>query len=224
MALARQQEENALSSSEARTVAFMDIGTNSIRLLLVRFHPNHAYTTLLQLKQIVRLGEGEFTHRHLQPPAMARAVLVARQFAGLARAHGADEIIAVATAATREADNQDVFLARLQDEAQLDVRVVSGPEEARLIYLHAGTRHTGYPGQRTRPARGAAGGLPAQGGQGAVAPASTRSTFGGRKARNTIRPGCGFPSNQATPPRLKANALPSDWPVSSQCNNSPSQG
>jgi exopolyphosphatase/guanosine-5'-triphosphate,3'-diphosphate pyrophosphatase len=113
----------------------MDIGTNSIRLLLVRLHPNHSYTILTQLKQIVRLGEGEFTHRHLQPEAMTRAVLVAKQFAGLARAHGADEIIAVATAATREADNQGVFIARLQDEAQLDVRVVSGPEEARLIYL-----------------------------------------------------------------------------------------
>ena len=124
-----------MSSTEARTVAFMDIGTNSIRLLLVRLHPNHSYTILTQLKQIVRLGEGEFTHRHLQPEAMTRAVLVAKQFAGLARAHGADEIIAVATAATREADNQDVFIARLQDEAQLDVRVVSGPEEARLIYL-----------------------------------------------------------------------------------------
>ena len=124
-----------MSSPETRTVAFMDIGTNSIRLLLVRLHPNHSYTILTQLKQIVRLGEGEFTHRYLQPQAMARAVLVAKQFAGLARAHGADEIIAVATAATREADNQDAFITRLQDEAQLDVRVVSGPEEARLIYL-----------------------------------------------------------------------------------------
>src|SRR5262249_23419378 len=95
----------------------------------------HSYTILTQLKQIVRLGEGEFTHRYLQPQAMARAVLVAKQFAGLARAHGADDIIAVATAATREAANQEVFIARLQDEAQLDVRVVSGPEEARLIYL-----------------------------------------------------------------------------------------
>ena len=63
----------------------MDIGTNSIRLLLVRLHPNHSYTMLTQLKEIVRLGEGEFTHRHLQPQAIARAVLVAKQFAGLAR-------------------------------------------------------------------------------------------------------------------------------------------
>jgi exopolyphosphatase/guanosine-5'-triphosphate,3'-diphosphate pyrophosphatase len=113
----------------------MDIGTNSIRLLLVRLHPNHAYTILTQLKQTVRLGEGEFTHQHLQPEAIERAVQVAKQFAELARASGADTIVTVATAATREADNQDVFVTRLQDEAQLDVRVVSGPEEARLIYL-----------------------------------------------------------------------------------------
>ena len=62
-------------------------------------------------------------------------MLVAKEFAELARANEADEIIAVATAATREADNQDAFVQRLQVEAQLDVRVVAGLEEARLIYL-----------------------------------------------------------------------------------------
>src|SRR5215467_13024354 len=113
----------------------MDIGTNSIRLLLVRLHPNHSYTILTELKQIVRLGEGEFVSQHLQPAAIGRTVLVAKEFAELARANGADEIIAVATAATREADNQDAFVQRLQAEAQLDVRVVAGLEEARLIYL-----------------------------------------------------------------------------------------
>jgi exopolyphosphatase/guanosine-5'-triphosphate,3'-diphosphate pyrophosphatase len=121
--------------SEAHIIAFVDIGTNSIRLLLVRIHPDHSYTVLTQLKQMVRLGEGEFTRRHLQPQAVDRAVLVSKQFATLARAHGVDEIIAVATAATREAANQNAFIRRLRQEAQLDVRVVSGLEEARLIYL-----------------------------------------------------------------------------------------
>ena len=124
-----------LTSAEARTVAFIDIGTNSIRLLLVRLHPNHSYTILTQLRQIVRLGEGEFANQHLQPEAMARTVAVVKQFAELARANGADDMVAVATAATREADNQDVFVTRLQADAQLDVRVISGLEEARLIYL-----------------------------------------------------------------------------------------
>jgi exopolyphosphatase/guanosine-5'-triphosphate,3'-diphosphate pyrophosphatase len=113
----------------------MDIGTNSMRLLVVQLQPNHSYTVLAQLKEMVRLGEGEFATQLLQPQAIDRAVLVARQFATLARVSGADEIIAVATAATREADNQRAFLRRLRQEAQLDVHIVSGLEEARLIYL-----------------------------------------------------------------------------------------
>jgi len=43
-----------------RVVAFIDIGTNSVRLLVVRFNPNHSYTILTRQKQQVRLGEGEF--------------------------------------------------------------------------------------------------------------------------------------------------------------------
>ena len=124
-----------MTSAEEPTVAFIDIGTNSIRLLLARLQPNHSYTILTELRQIVRLGEGEFANQHLQPEAMARTVSVVKQFAELARANGADDIVAVATAAAREAANQDVFVTRLQAEAQLDVRVISGPEEARLIYL-----------------------------------------------------------------------------------------
>lgn len=120
---------------EARHVAFMDIGTNSIRLLLVRINPNHSTNVLIQLKETVRLGEGEFDDQVLQPEAIDRAVSVSRQFASLIRSYGADDIIAVATAATREAKNQRAFVQRLQEVAQLDVRVVSGQEEARLIYL-----------------------------------------------------------------------------------------
>ncbi|WP_306296662.1 Ppx/GppA phosphatase family protein, partial [Candidatus Entotheonella palauensis] len=107
----------------------------STRLLGVRIFPNHSYTVLTQLKHTVRLGEGEFDDRCLQPQAIDRAVLVCQQFATLARTSGAEEIIAVATAATREAKNQRAFLDRLRQEAKLDVRVVSGLEEARLIYL-----------------------------------------------------------------------------------------
>src|SRR3977135_3098878 len=89
----RVRRRTPLTSAEARTVAFMDIGTNSIRLLLVRLHPNHSYTILTELRQSVRLGEGEFTSKHLQPAAMERTVLVAKEFAELARANGAEESV-----------------------------------------------------------------------------------------------------------------------------------
>ncbi len=123
----KQPEENIL--------AFIDIGTNSIRLILVRLNPNHSYTMLRQEKEVVRLGENEFMNNHLQPEAMERAVLVCKKFVELAGSFGAGEIIAVATSAAREAKNQVEFLEQLKDKAKLEVRVIPGKEEARLIYL-----------------------------------------------------------------------------------------
>lgn len=118
-----------------RSLAFIDLGTNSVRLLIVRVAPNGATTVLSQQKEVVRLGEGEFADGTLQPEAMQRAILVARTFADMARSYGAEELVAIATSATREARNQAEFVRRLREEADLGVRVVSGREEARLIYL-----------------------------------------------------------------------------------------
>lgn len=122
-------------AAESRVAAFLDVGTNSIRMLLVRINPNRSFTVLSDQKETVRLGEGEFADGYLQPQAMERAIQVCRQFAEMARASGADPIHAVATSATRDAHNQEEFIRRLKHEANLDVRVISGREEARLIYL-----------------------------------------------------------------------------------------
>jgi exopolyphosphatase/guanosine-5'-triphosphate,3'-diphosphate pyrophosphatase len=123
------------ASSIGTVVSFMDIGTNSIRLLIVRISPNHSYVTLTQQKETIRLGENEFVDYYLQPGAMERAVLVCTKFADLSRAYGANEIIAVATSAVRDAKNQKDFLRRLHDAAGIHLHVISGREEARLIYL-----------------------------------------------------------------------------------------
>jgi exopolyphosphatase/guanosine-5'-triphosphate,3'-diphosphate pyrophosphatase len=118
-----------------KVVGFIDIGTNSVRLLVVRINPNHSYNVLSQEKEVVRLGEGEFRDQMLTPEAIYRGVTVVKKFAELSRAYGAEEIIAVATSAAREAKNQIDLLNRLREEARVDVSVVSGKEEARLIYL-----------------------------------------------------------------------------------------
>ncbi len=127
----------------------MDIGTNSVRLAVVEVGQDQTWTTLASQKQVVRLGEGEFSgqtkgrkaasdkdegHR-LTEEAIARGALVCARFAEVARGFGAEEIVALATAAVREADNRDQFVQRVRDMADLDVRVISGQEEARLIYL-----------------------------------------------------------------------------------------
>ncbi len=120
---------------QGRVVGFIDLGTNSLRLLLVRIYPNKAYTVLSQRKETIRLGEGEYKIESLHLEAMNRAVLVCQKFVAMAQSQGAVEIIALATSATREAQNKKLFLRRLEEEASLDVHVISGKEEARLTYL-----------------------------------------------------------------------------------------
>ncbi len=117
-----------------KTVAFLDLGTNSARLMMVRIEPNQTYTILSDQKEVVRLGEGEFADQCLRPEAMQRAIDVCRRFGGMARAYRAQELVAVATSATREARNQEEFLQRMKQEAGIEMRVISGREEARLIY------------------------------------------------------------------------------------------
>jgi exopolyphosphatase/guanosine-5'-triphosphate,3'-diphosphate pyrophosphatase len=144
-----------------RILAAMDIGTNSVRLAVVEVQPGGTWTTLASQKQVVRLGEGEFTadsaggkksdaprQHKLTEEAIARGALVCARFAGVARGFGAEEISALATAAVREADNQDEFVARVRDLADLDVRVISGQEEARLIYLGVSSGIDLLPDQR----------------------------------------------------------------------------
>jgi exopolyphosphatase / guanosine-5'-triphosphate,3'-diphosphate pyrophosphatase len=117
------------------TFAVVDIGTNSVRLGVVRPEPDLTYSILSQHKEVVRLGEGEFASNHLTLAAIDRGILVLRKFAEVARGFGASEIIVLGTAALREAANQQEFVQRALEEAGVEVHVISGAEEARLIYL-----------------------------------------------------------------------------------------
>ncbi len=118
-----------------RVVGFIDIGTNAVRLLVVRINPNLSYTIISQEKEVVRLGEQEFKDCILRPDAKERAIFVCGKFAALARTYGADEIVSVGTSAIREAINRDEFLGELKAKTGLEVKVISGQEEARLIWL-----------------------------------------------------------------------------------------
>ena len=116
-------------------VSFIDIGTNSVRMMVVRLNPNFSYTVLSLEKEMVRLGAGGFDDMFLRRDAIDRTVLVCKKFVELSRYYSADEIIAVATSAAREARNQNVLEERLKEEADLDLGIISGIEEARLIFL-----------------------------------------------------------------------------------------
>ena len=116
-------------------VSFIDIGTNSIRMMVVRLNPNLSYTVLSLEKEMVRLGAGGFDDMFLRRDAIDRTVLVCRKFVELSRYYGADEINAVATSAAREARNQNVLVERIREETGVELGIISGIEEARLVFL-----------------------------------------------------------------------------------------
>ena len=118
-----------------RIVAFVDLGTNSTRLLIVRLDTHFAYRVLRQQKIMIRLGEGEFVSGYLTDEAMDRAIVSCRGFYETAVSFGAKEIIGFATSATRDAKNREIFLERLSKESGIDFETISGSEEARLIWL-----------------------------------------------------------------------------------------
>ena len=127
--------ETTIVKNTSRVVGFVDLGTNAIRLLVVRMNPNFSYTIVSQEKEVIRLGEQEFKDHILKPEAMERAIFVCRKFLELAKTYGATEMIAVGTSAIREAKNQTEFLQKLYNQTGLKVNVISGEEEARLICL-----------------------------------------------------------------------------------------
>ena len=83
---------------------------------------------------MVRLGSGSGDMKHLGAEAIDRAVATLDRFRQVAETWDA-QVVAVATSATREALNRQTFLDRARDEAGVDVAVISGMEEARLIHL-----------------------------------------------------------------------------------------
>lgn len=118
----------------------LDIGTNSIHLVLAEIGADFSYKVLDRFKDITRLGDGSFKTHRLAEPAMARALEVIRTLTTLARNKGYDKIEAVATSAVREATNGGEFIEEVTRQTGYTVRVISGQEEARLIYL--GVRHS----------------------------------------------------------------------------------
>ena len=122
-------------------MAFLDIGTNSARLLVVRINPNRSYTVLSEQKEMVRLGEKEFQDGLLSEEAMDRTVRVIKNFCDLSRTYGATEFVAMATSATREAANRMDLVDRAREVADLELQIISGMEEARLIYLGVSSGH-----------------------------------------------------------------------------------
>ena len=118
-------------------IAAIDIGTNSLHMIVVRVRPDFSFEVIDREKEMVRLGAGGLDGRALTPEAVHAALQVLSKFRRLAESHRVDEIVAVATSATREAENGGEFLKAVTAQTGIRPRVISGVEEARLIHMAA---------------------------------------------------------------------------------------
>ena len=119
-------------------IAAIDIGTNSIHMIVVQVRPDLSFEVIDREKDMVRLGAGGLDGRSLTPTAISAALQTLSKFRRIAESHKVDEIVACATSATREADNGGDFIAEVDRQIGIRIRVISGTEEARLIHLAAG--------------------------------------------------------------------------------------
>jgi exopolyphosphatase/guanosine-5'-triphosphate,3'-diphosphate pyrophosphatase len=118
-------------------VAAIDIGTNSIHMIVAEIRPDLSFEVIDREKEMVRLGQGGLDGRALTAEAIHGALQVLSKFRRLAESHQVDELIAVATSATREAENGGEFLRAVTQQTGIRPRVISGNEEARLIHQAA---------------------------------------------------------------------------------------
>jgi exopolyphosphatase / guanosine-5'-triphosphate,3'-diphosphate pyrophosphatase len=116
-------------------VAAIDVGTNTIRLLIGEADGRGGYRPVLATQESTRLGQGLLPDRVLQPEPIGRSVAVLKRYRGIAADHKVSAIAAVGTSAVREARNQEGFLAQVRRDADLEISVISGEEEARLTLL-----------------------------------------------------------------------------------------
>jgi exopolyphosphatase/guanosine-5'-triphosphate,3'-diphosphate pyrophosphatase len=115
-------------------IAALDLGSNSFHLLVADAHPDGTFEPLVREKETLRLADVVAAQGRIGKTGTAQAVEVVSRFRALAESVGAEEIVADATSALREADDSAAVVDRIESETGVRVNVISGTEEARLIF------------------------------------------------------------------------------------------
>lgn len=126
-----------VGTNKSVCVAAIDCGTNSIRLKIAKVNANGMRDVVPRMLRVVRLGQGiDETHMFAED-ALQRVKSAAKEFAKVLSEHKIDAIRFVATSATRDALNRDIFEQMMFDELGVRPEVISGTEEAALSFLGA---------------------------------------------------------------------------------------
>ncbi len=118
-------------------LAVIDLGTNSIRTMIADVQPDGRFEIVDDARELIRLGEGENAESGLSAKAMSTALLALERARAQCDAQHVEQIIAVATSATREAKNGREFLQQARQRTGIPIQVLPAEEEARLIYVAA---------------------------------------------------------------------------------------
>ena len=116
-----------------RKAAVIDMGTNTFLLLLVELS-DVGFRTLYKEKIPVKLGQGGISQNQLAPDAQKRAFHTLKHFKNLIDGEGIDQVFAFATSAVRNAENGAEFVQKVKEDIGIEIHVISGEEEAQLIY------------------------------------------------------------------------------------------
>jgi exopolyphosphatase/guanosine-5'-triphosphate,3'-diphosphate pyrophosphatase len=119
--------------------AVIDVGTNTLRLLVAQPSGPGDYAVVHEEQEVTRLGEGLMPERLLLEEPRRRSLAVLERFAQVARRFNAEQVAVVGTSAVREARNREEFAQAIARETGLTLHVIEGEEEARLTLL--GVQH-----------------------------------------------------------------------------------
>lgn len=115
-------------------VAAIDIGSNSIHMIIAADNGDASFEVLDREKDVVRLGAGAFKQGRISDSSFAAGLDALSKFKQIIDRHGVDDIVAVATSAVREAENGRQFIDAVRKLTGIQPRVITGKEEARLIH------------------------------------------------------------------------------------------
>jgi exopolyphosphatase/guanosine-5'-triphosphate,3'-diphosphate pyrophosphatase len=121
-------------------LAAIDVGTNSIRLVVAEIQPDGTYRVLDEEREMSRLGAGLSKTGRLADDAMARSLDVLGKMKAIADGFGVTDLRAAATSAVREAENGHLFRREAWRRHRVQIEVISPEEEARLAFLSATRR------------------------------------------------------------------------------------
>ncbi len=116
-------------------IAIIDMGSNSIRFVVLQIAANHSYSLLYQEKESIRLGQGMNRTGELSNEGMQRAMVCLTVYKHIMEVMEIKNCMAVATAAVRNASNGDAFLKQIYAETGITMNVITGEREAYLGYL-----------------------------------------------------------------------------------------